>query len=582
MKELLKLKKYVSRHRWKILGGLTALIAVDILQLYIPQVLRLAVDALAAGRATKGLILVYGGWVVAIALGMGVGRFFWRFLIIGSARRTEQELRQDFYTHLSTLDFSFFDEHKTGDLMAHATNDINAVRMALGFGLVILTDIVVLGAASLYFMFSISPRLSLYALIPLPFLSLVVAFFGQLIRRRFESVQASFSRLTEKVRENVSGMRVVKHFVQEEPEQRAFEGYSLDYYARNMKLVKVWGAFFPIIMFIASLSQGIVFLVGGRMAIFGVVTLGEFVAFSAYLGILIWPMIAIGQAINVFQRGAASQGRLNRIFETRPEISDVPGSLDPGMVKGGISFEAVTFFHNGKTRPAVSNLSFKISPRQLIGITGSIGSGKSTIAHLLLRLYQPQSGVIRLDGRDIAGYTLRSLRRQAAFVPQDSFLFSDTIAENVCFGQPELIDTPEMVRAARIAAVHDEIMAFPRGYRTVVGERGVTLSGGQKQRVALARALLMDRPILVMDDALSAVDADTERQILNRLADEISGRTAIVISHRIFAIQDADLIMVLDGGQVAEQGTHQELLNLQGKYYEMYRLQQLERELAAQ
>ncbi len=394
--------------------------------------------------------------------------------------------------------------------------------------------------------------------------------------------RSSFSRLTEKVRENVSGMRVVKHFVQEEPEQRAFEGYSLDYYARNMKLVKVWGAFFPIIMFIASLSQGIVFLVGGRMAIFGVVTLGEFVAFSAYLGILIWPMIAIGQAINVFQRGAASQGRLNRIFETRPEISDVPGSLDPGMVKGGISFEAVTFFHNGKTRPAVSNLSFKISPRQLIGITGSIGSGKSTIAHLLLRLYQPQSGVIRLDGRDIAGYTLRSLRRQAAFVPQDSFLFSDTIAENVCFGQPELIDTPEMVRAARIAAVHDEIMAFPRGYRTVVGERGVTLSGGQKQRVALARALLMDRPILVMDDALSAVDADTERQILNRLADEISGRTAIVISHRIFAIQDADLIMVLDGGQVAEQGTHQELLNLQGKYYEMYRLQQLERELAAQ
>jgi ABC-type multidrug transport system fused ATPase/permease subunit len=293
-------------------------------------------------------------------------------------------------------------------------------------------------------------------------------------------------------------------------------------------------------------------------------------------------MIAIGQAINIFQRGAASQGRLNRIFETRPEISDVPGSLDPGMVNGGISFEAVTFFHNGKTRPAVSNLSFEISPRQLIGVTGPIGSGKSTIAHLLLRLYQPQSGVIRLDGRDIAEYTLRSLRRQAAFVPQDSFLFSDTIAENVCFGRPELIDTPEMERAARIAAVHDEIMAFPRGYRTVVGERGVTLSGGQKQRVALARALLMDRPILVMDDALSAVDADTERQILNRLADEISGRTAIVISHRIFAIQDADLIMVLDGGQVAERGTHRELLNLKGKYYEMYRLQQLERELAAQ
>jgi ATP-binding cassette subfamily B protein len=582
MKELLKLKRYISHHRWKILGGLAALIAVDILQLYIPQVLRLAVDALAAGRATQGLILSYGGWVVAIALGMGVGRFFWRFWIIGSARRIEQELRQDFFSHLSTLDFAFFDEHKTGDLMAHATNDINAVRMALGFGLVILTDIVVLGAASLYFMISISPRLALYALIPLPFLSLIVAFFGQLIRRRFESVQASFSRLTEKVRENLSGMRVIKHFVQEEPEKRAFAEYSLDYYAKNMRLVKIWGAFFPIIMFIASLSQGIVFLAGGRMVIYGGVSLGEFVAFSAYLGILIWPMIAIGQAINVFQRGAASQGRLNRIFETRPEISDAPSSIDGGVVQGSISFEAVTLFHNGKTLPAISDLSFDIAPRQLIGITGPIGSGKSSIAHLLLRLYQPQSGTISLDGRNIADFTLQSLRRQAAFVPQDSFLFSDTISENICFGRPELIDTPDMERAARIAAVDDEIRALPRGYHTVVGERGVTLSGGQKQRVALARALLMDRPILIMDDALSAVDADTERKILNRLADEISGRTAIVISHRIFAIQDADLIMVLDGGRVAEQGNHQELLDLQGKYFEMYRLQQLERELAAQ
>lgn len=580
MKELLKLKKYVARHKWTILSGLTALIVVDILQLYIPQVLKLSIDALANDAAYPGLLMKYGWWVIAIAMGMGVGRFFWRFFIIGSARRIERELRQDFFSHLAFLDFSFFDEHKTGDLMAHATNDINAVRMALGFGLVILTDIVVLGIASLYMMFRISPGLSLYALIPLPFLSLTVAFFGQMIRKRFESVQESFSELTERVRENISGIRVVKFFVQEEPEKGRFLESSRDYYDKNMELVKVWGAFFPIIMFIASLSQGITFLAGGKMVIFGNVSLGEYVAFTSYLGILIWPMIAIGQAINVFQRGAASQGRLNRVFATRPEIKDLPESRDAGRTEGRISFDNVTFFHNGKSSPAVEELSLAIEPQHLIGITGSIGSGKSTIVNLLMRLYQHQRGMVALDGRNISEYRLESLRAQFAFVPQDSFLFSDTIRENIAFGRPELKDTPEIEKVAKIAAVHEEIMSFPDGYRTVVGERGVTLSGGQKQRVALARALLMDRPILILDDALSAVDADTERKILTQLSTEFSKRTAIVISHRIFAIQDADQIIVLEQGRIAEKGDHSELLALKGKYYEMYKLQQLEKELA--
>jgi ATP-binding cassette subfamily B protein len=580
MKELIKLKKYVGRHKWKIMAGLLALILVDILQLFIPQVLKLTIDALAGGTATLSLIMTYGWWVIAIALGMGAGRFFWRYFIIGSARRIERELRQDFFSHLAFLDFSFFDEHKTGDLMAHATNDINAVRMALGFGMVILTDIVVLGIASLYMMFHISPRLSLYALIPLPFLSLVVAFFGQMIRKRFEQVQASFSELTERVRENISGIRVVKFFVQEEPEKQQFRESSRDYYAKNMKLVKVWGGFFPIMMFIASLSQGITFLAGGNLVIFGSVSLGEFVAFSAYLGILIWPMIAIGQAINVFQRGAASQGRLNRIFATRTEIADQPGCQRLERAQGRLEFKNVSFFHNGKSRPALKEISLKIEPQQLIGITGAIGSGKSTIVNLILRLYQHQSGKIFLDGRNISDYSMESLRGQVAFVPQDSFLFSDTIRENISFGRPEMKDFPELEKAARIAAIHEEISSFPRGYQTVVGERGVTLSGGQKQRVALARALLMDRPILILDDALSAVDADTERRILNQLSAEFSKRTAIVISHRIFAIQDADFVIVLEQGQIAEQGNHQELLALKGKYYEMYKLQQLERELA--
>jgi ATP-binding cassette subfamily B protein len=580
MKELLKLKKYVSRHKWAIIAGLLALILVDILQLFIPQMLKLTIDALAAGTASLSLIKKYGLWVIAIALGMGAGRFFWRYFIIGSARRIERELRQDFFSYLAFMDFSFFDEHKTGDLMAHATNDINAVRMALGFGMVILTDIVVLGIASLYMMFHISPRLSLYSLIPLPFLSLVVAFFGQMIRKRFEQVQASFSDLTERVRENISGIRVVKFFVQEEPEKQRFRESSRDYYDKNMKLVKIWGAFFPIIMFIASLSQGITFLAGGNMVIYGSVSLGEFVAFSAYLGILIWPMIAIGQAINVFQRGAASQGRLNRIFATRPEIADRTGCQKIEKTRGRLEFESVTFFHNGKSLPALKELSLKIEPQQVIGITGAIGSGKSTIVNLMLRLYQHQSGKILLDGREISNYSVESLRGQAAFVPQDSFLFSDTIRENISFGRPDLKDTGMIEKAAQTAAVHQEILSFPQGYETVVGERGVTLSGGQKQRVALARALLMDRPLLILDDALSAVDADTERKILNQLSAEFSKRTAIVISHRIFAIQDADLIIVLEQGRIAEQGVHQALLDLKGKYYEMFKLQQLERELA--
>ncbi len=571
---------YFKVHGRSIAVGMAALILVDLLQLTIPRVVKWAVDDLTLLTADAASLLRQAGLIAVMALLIGGLRYIWRRCLLGTARFLEADLRNRLLAHLQTLSAGFFDRTKTGDLMAHATNDINAVRMALGFGMVILTDIVVLGIASLYMMFHISPRLSLYALIPLPFLSLVVAFFGQMIRKRFEQVQASFSELTERVRENISGIRVVKFFVQEEPEKQQFRESSRDYYAKNMKLVKVWGAFFPIIMFIASLSQGITFLAGGNLVIFGSVSLGEFVAFSAYLGILIWPMIAIGQAINVFQRGAASQGRLNRIFATRTEIADQPGCQRLERAQGRLEFKNVSFFHNGKSRPALKEISLKIEPQQLIGITGAIGSGKSTIVNLILRLYQHQSGKIFLDGRNISDYSMESLRGQVAFVPQDSFLFSDTIRENISFGRPEMKDFPELEKAARIAAIHEEISSFPRGYQTVVGERGVTLSGGQKQRVALARALLMDRPILILDDALSAVDADTERRILNQLSAEFSKRTAIVISHRIFAIQDADFVIVLEQGQIAEQGNHQELLALKGKYYEMYKLQQLERELA--
>jgi ATP-binding cassette subfamily B protein len=581
VKELLALRKYVARHRWAILGGLLALVAIDLLQLVIPYILKHVVDDLAAASAEPGRLLVYSLWVVAVALGIGVGRFFWRFLIIGSARKIEKRLRDDLFAHLTTLDFSYYDEHKTGDLMAHATNDINAVRMSLGFGLVILTDIVVLGLASLLMMFQISPRLTLLALIPLPVLSVVVTFFGQLIRRLFERVQKSFADMTELVRENVSGIRVVKLFVQEGAERSRFEQASQDYLNKNLTLVRLWGMFFPLIMFIASLSQGIVFLAGGRMTVFGEVSVGEFVAFSSYLGILIWPMIAIGQAINVFQRGAASQGRINRILETRPAIRDLPGALPaPSAESGAIEFDGVTSYYSGKTIPALQDISFRVEPRQLIGITGSIGSGKSTLASLLLRLYEPSQGRITMAGREVREYSIGALRSTVAYVPQDTFLFSDTIAENIAFGLDNMPGQDEIERVARLASIHDEIASLPRGYQTVIGERGVTLSGGQKQRLALARALLAGKPVLIMDDALSAVDADTERRILDALRSELKKRTAVVISHRIFAIQQADLILVLDQGRIVERGRHRELLARKGLYHQIYQLQQLERAIA--
>jgi ATP-binding cassette subfamily B protein len=322
-------------------------------------------------------------------------------------------------------------------------------------------------------------------------------------------------------------------------------------------------------------------MAGGRMVVFGEMSIGDYVAFSAYLGMLIWPMIAIGQAINVFQRGAASQGRLNRILETNPLITDAPGVAAPATIDGGVEFRSVTCYHQGKTVPALAEVSFRLEPRQMLGVTGTIGSGKSTLANVLLRLYEAQQGEVLVDGRNVRDYPLATLRSSVAYVPQDSFLFSDTLAENISFGRPELTgDQKALERVCRLASVHEEILAFPRGYQTVVGERGVTLSGGQKQRVALARALLLEKPILVLDDSLSAVDADTERRILANIRTELDRRTAIVISHRIFAIQDADLIVVLDRGRVVERGTHESLLAKKGKYHEMFLLQQLEQQIA--
>lgn len=572
MHELFRLKPYFFKYRYRILLGIAALVIVDILQLLIPRVLKQAIDRLALGQATVRSLVGYAALVLVIALGVAFFRFFWRVFIIGSSRRIERELRTDLYNHITTLDVGTFDVIKTGDLMAHATNDINAVRMAIGFGLVVLTDIVILGCMALAMMISINPRLTLLAMIPFPFITFISTRFGRIIHRRFEKVQQLFSALTERVRENLAGIRVIKIFVQEETEIRHFHELSLDYIQKNLSLVRVWGLFFPAIFSLAAAGEVIVLGVGGRMVILGRMSIGSFVAFIAYLQAMIWPMIAIGQAINMFQRGAASQGRINRILDLQPQIRDAGGK--PDKIEGNIVFDQVTFTYAGKIQPAVDAVSFTMAPRDFIGITGPIGSGKTTLVNLLLRLYDFQTGSIRIDGHDIRDLDRKYLLKHIAYVPQDTFLFSVTIKENIIFGRPDA--TMEQVeQVCRISQIYDEIMSFPQGFDTIVGERGITLSGGQKQRIALARALLLDRPILILDDAISAVDADTEKLIFQALRQELGRRTSLVISHRLFAIQDARLILVLDRGRIIELGSHAELLKKRGLYYKIHQAQQI-------
>lgn len=575
MHSLLRLKRYFSKYKYHYIIGICSLIIIDILQLIIPRVLMSAIDELTAGVAGLARLGQYFMIILALALGIAIGRFFWRYFIVGSSRKLERDLRTDLYSHLLTLDFSYFDTHKTGDLMAHAVNDINAVRMAMGFGFIILIDIVILGCASLVMMLNINPLLTFYALIPFPLIAIVSTRFGRLIHRLFDKVQESFAFLTERVRENLSGIRVVKVFVQEHAEIEKFDVLSKDYITKNVRLIRLWGMFFPTIMFLAALGELIVLWFGGRSVISGDITIGSFVAFMAYLQILIWPMIAIGWAINLFQRGAASQTRLNRILDAQPAII---GGTFKKRVEGLIEFKDISFTYTGKKVPALSRVSFCIEPKQFIGITGPIGSGKTCLVNVLLRLYEPQNGSIFLDGRNIKEFAVENVRRNIAYVPQDTFLFSDTVRANIVFGNRTASDR-DVEEVARIAQIYDEIMELPHRFETQIGERGVTLSGGQKQRIALARALLMKRPIIILDDAVSSVDAETEREILSAIKKELKNRTSIVISHRVFALQDAARIIVLDRGSIVEHGTHEELLKTGGLYSEIFKIQQLEMKL---
>ena len=579
MKSFRTIKPFLFENTYALALGLLALIVVDLFQLIIPRIIKRAFDDLTIGTVTSSHLLQYALYLCGIALLIGVARFFWRYFLFGTSRRIEESLRNLLFFHLQTLSLNYFHKTKTGDLMAHATNDIDAVRMAFGIGLVAVTDGVILGLLSIAFMVYINPLLTFFAVLPMPLIAFLTFKFSPLLYKRFEQVQATFSLLTEKVRESVAGIRVIKAYVQEEKNLGGFEKISKEYAEKNMTLVKIWGMLFPVIMLVTSLGTGIILLLGGRLTILQVITPGDFVAFFSYLSLLTWPMMAIGWVINLFQRARASMGRINRILDTQPEIRDETDVvISCAQLKGEIVFRNLTFSFRPGLKPVLKNISLAIKPGETVAIVGRIGSGKTTLLNLITRLYDPPHNMVFIDGYEIHQIPLDTLRRNVGYAPQDIFVFSDTFQENILFGNVRASE--EAVRnALEVAQLNDEVMSYPDGLSTIIGEKGVTLSGGQKQRLTIARTLLPNTPILILDDVLSSVDTQTEERILTGLRTMTSGKTNLIVSHRLSSIRYADRIYVLDEGEVKEQGSHEELIAHNGIYADLWFKQRLETEL---
>ena len=568
---------YLRKNIWFLVSGLLALLIVDVLQLLIPRIIKWVIDDLTQGKANSTALLVYSLEITGIAVLIGIFRFIWRYQIFGTAHRIEKNLRLRLFTHLQIAPLNFFTQHSTGEIMAHATNDLNAIRMALGMSLVALVDGVILSLMAIGFMIHINLWLTVYALIPAPFLVLTTNRLSRLVHARFLRIQETFSQLTEKIRENFAGIRVVKSYVQEHYRLRKLNEVSNRLVQRNMDLTRVWGLFFPVVLGLINLSLAIVLVFGGRQTILLNITAGDFVAFMSYLGILTWPLIALGWVMNILQRGAASMKRVNNLLETQPEISvsSRPAKID--QLSGKIEFRNLSFSYGGNS-PVLKNITLTINPGETVAIVGRIGSGKTTLLNLLFRLYEGKEGSIFLDGHDIRDIPLAILRNNISYVPQDTFLFSETVKENINFGAPNS-SQEKISKVAKIAQIYDEILTFPNQFETVVGEKGVVLSGGQKQRIAIARALLINTPILIFDNALSSVDTYTEELIMAKLKPLLSDKTNIIVTHRISSIKDAHRIYVLDEGEIRESGDHQSLLALQGIYAELFRRQLIEKEL---
>ena len=547
----------------------------NVLILVIPYISKLVFDALEAGRPNS-VILKYVALAFCLAVLSGVFRFAMRRTIIWMSRHIEYDLRSEIFGHLLKLSPSFYHQSRTGDLMARMTNDLEAVRQMIGPGIMYISDTIVKLVVSFSVMVYLSPLLTWYAVIPLVILPFAVNKIGNMIHVRSMRVQEKFSELTATAQENLAGIRVIKAYEQEEPEIEHYSHLSKDYIRLNMSLAKLQGLFIPSMRFLASISYLIVFYFGGHQIIGNDLSLGDIVAFFGYLAMILWPMIAIGWVTSLYQRGKASLERINHILFADPEVSDGNGSKHSKPMEGKIEFRNLTFGYNSTT--VLEDINLTIKPGQTIGLVGMTGSGKTTLVSILARLYAVEEGMVFIDDVDINDWQLSALRRQIGFATQEPFLFSDTVAGNIEFGR-DGAGSDDIEKAAKIAALAKDIDLFRDGYKTVVGERGITLSGGQKQRTAIARAILGKPRILIFDDVTSAVDTETEHQINERIKQVLTNRTSIIISHRVSSVKDADVILYLDEGKISEQGSHEELLVQNGNYAELYRSQLLELEL---